>query len=113
MALKKQRLVEMIVGRKVLAKQARQRAERASGSLKKDPMLNPGGKKDPVTNPAHYTSTKISPIEVIEAWDLSFCLGNTVKYIGRHKMKAGLEDLKKARWYLDREIMNMEQGKTK
>lgn len=40
--------------------------------------------------------------------DASFCLGNVIKYVLRHKDKAGVEDLKKARWYLDREIARQE-----
>lgn len=57
-----------------------------------------------MTNPAHYTSTKISPIEVIDAYNLPYDIGNAVKYVGRHRMKNGLEDLKKARWYLEHAI---------
>lgn len=45
-----------------------------------------------------------------EAWNLGFCLGNTVKYVARAERKgAPIEDLKKARWYLDREIERREQ----
>lgn len=64
-----------------------------------------------VNHPAHYGGA-LNPyeaIKVIEAWDLGFCLGNTVKYISRAGKKNDvLEDLKKARWYLDREIQNLE-----
>jgi hypothetical protein len=60
---------------------------------------------DPVNHPAHYKRGGMEAIDVIEAFDLGFQLGNAVKYILRagHKGDA-LEDLKKARWYLDREI---------
>lgn len=59
---------------------------------------------DPV-NPPHYkTSAGFEVIDVIEAFDLDFCLGNAVKYICRHKKKGGVEDLAKARWYIDRAI---------
>ena len=60
-----------------------------------------------VNHPAHYGGAKNSyeAIKVIEAWGLNFNLGNTVKYIARAGRKAELiEDLRKARWYLDREI---------
>lgn len=68
-------------------------------------------KIDLVENPPHYTHGKIQTIEVIEDWNLGFCLGNAVKYISRHAHKwRPLEDLKKARWYLDREISKMESG---
>lgn len=60
-----------------------------------------------VDHPAHYGG-KENPheaIKVIEAWSLGFCLGNAVKYISRTGKKGdALEDLRKARWYLDREI---------
>jgi hypothetical protein len=67
---------------------------------------------DIINQPAHYTTSDIEPIDVIEAWKLGFCLGNTVKYIARHEHKGtALVDLKKARWYLDRAIQKMEGGK--
>jgi|WetSurMetagenome_2_1015567.scaffolds.fasta_scaffold320948_2 hypothetical protein len=60
---------------------------------------------NPVSHPAHYTSHP-SGIEAIEIcqW-MSFCLGNVMKYIWRADLKHdAMEDLSKARWYLDREI---------
>jgi hypothetical protein len=71
-------------------------------------------KKEMVNNPEHYggATNPYEAIKVIEAWDLGFCLGNTVKYISRagkkHKDKE-LEDLKKAMFYLDREIKKLEK----
>lgn len=69
-------------------------------------------KKETVNHPAHYggADNPYEAIKVIEAWGLSFCLGNTVKYIARagRKHKDALEDLKKARWYLDRQIQALE-----
>jgi hypothetical protein len=64
-----------------------------------------------VNHPAHYGGdTVYEAIKVIEAWGLGFCLGNAVKYISRAGKKGdALEDLKKARWYLDREIQNREK----
>ena len=64
---------------------------------------------DPINNPQHYGGD-VNPyeaIKVIEAWALGFHLGNVVKYIlraGKKDPARELEDLKKARWYLDREI---------
>jgi hypothetical protein len=65
-----------------------------------------------VNHPAHHQSgAGIEAIEVIEAFGLGFCLGNTVKYILRAGKKGGrVEDLKKARWYLDREIAAAEKS---
>lgn len=66
---------------------------------------------DEVTRPKHYggEANPHEPIKVIEHYDLGFCLGNAVKYILRSDKKGSqLDDLKKARWYIDREIKNME-----
>lgn len=67
---------------------------------------------DPIHNPSHYAAgRKYETIEVIEDWDLSYRLGNSVKYIsraGRKDPAKTVEDLKKARWYLDREIEALE-----
>lgn len=62
-----------------------------------------------VNHPSHYGGdTTYEAIKVIDAWGLGFCLGNAVKYICRAGKKGHLvnevEDLKKARWYLDHEI---------
>jgi hypothetical protein len=58
-----------------------------------------------VEHPAHYNAGKIEAITVIEDWQLGFCEGNALKYICRaaHTGRE-LEDLQKARWYLDRRI---------
>lgn len=66
---------------------------------------------DPIDHPQHYggADNPFEAIKVIEAWNLGFCLGNAVKYIsraGKKKRSTRLEDLRKARWYLDREISN-------
>ena len=65
---------------------------------------------DPINHPKHYTASAIESIEVIEAWGLGFCLGNVVKYICRAGLKGSkIEDLKKAQWYLNREIERLEK----
>lgn len=77
------------------------------------PRLAPGTRlvtvPDPVNNPSHYTKY---PVEVIELTEhLDFLTGNIVKYVVRapHKGKQ-LEDLEKARWYLERLIANVKGG---
>lgn len=56
-------------------------------------------------HPPHYAALSPEPIDVIEAWGLGFHLGNVLKYIARAGRKGpAIEDLEKARWYLDREI---------
>lgn len=67
-----------------------------------------------INHPDHYggENNPYEAIKVIEAWKLGFCLGNTVKYIsraGKKNRRRHVEDLKKARWYLDREIKSLEQ----
>lgn len=69
---------------------------------------------DWVEHPDHYggVDNPYETIKVIEAWELDFCLGNTVKYISRAGKKdpaMEIVDLKKARWYLDRRIKQMEE----
>lgn len=65
-----------------------------------------------IDHPAHYGGdTPYEAIKVIEAWGLGFALGNAVKYISRAGRKGDrLDDLRKARWYLDREIANAERS---
>lgn len=66
-------------------------------------------KPNPISNaidhPSHYNRGKIEVIDFIEDQGLSFHLGNVIKYVTRAGSKGDkLEDLKKARWYLDRYI---------
>lgn len=72
---------------------------------------------DVINHPQHYTLGKIEVIDFIEDKGLNFNLGNVVKYVARagHKKSSGksmdakaLEDLKKAQWYLNREISSRE-----
>ena len=68
-------------------------------------------KNDSVNHPNHYggENNAYEVIRVIEAWDLGFSLGNAVKYIARAGKKDNeIEDLKKAKWYLERVISNLE-----
>jgi hypothetical protein len=68
------------------------------GSRDRDPA------RDPVDHPAHYTAHP-SGVECITITEhMSFTLGNAMKYIWRADFKNGVEDLKKAIWYLNREI---------
>lgn len=71
-------------------------------------------KYDSVNNPKHYTEGKIEVIDFIEDKKLNFNTGNTVKYVARAGKKdpsKTIEDLKKAQWYLNREITNLEKDK--
>ena len=71
-----------------------------------------------VNHPKHYggQDNPYEAIKVIEAWDLGFCLGNTVKYIsraGKKESDKNIQDLEKAKWYLEREIQKLKNGQSK
>lgn len=64
---------------------------------------------DMVNNPPHYASGKYECIEVMEdalgkEAVMNFCICNAFKYIFRHKKKNGIEDIQKAKWYLNKYI---------
>jgi|TARA_R100001369_G_scaffold10497_1_gene23534 hypothetical protein len=56
---------------------------------------------DIIKKPPHYNQGGIEPIDYIVKNKLSYCEGNVVKYISRWKYKGGIEDLKKAKQYID------------
>ena len=69
---------------------------------------------DTVNHPAHYTDGRIEVIDFIEDKKLGFHLGNAVKYISRAGKKdpnKTIEDLQKAKWYLERAIANFSSEK--
>ena len=74
--------------------------------------------KDNVNHPSHYTQGKIECIDAIaEATRhllgiAAVCVANIIKYVWRYPFKNGLEELYKARWYLD-ELINHEEEKAK
>lgn len=73
---------------------------------------------NPITHPSHYTSGKIEVIDFITDQNLDFCLGNVIKYVsragkkpeeGKTILEKEIEDLKKARFYLDYKIKLLEE----
>ncbi len=65
------------------------------------------GKPIDAINPSHYKAKHIEAIEVTEMFN--FCLGNVIKYVWRAGLKGDeVEDLKKAQWYLNREIERLQ-----
>lgn len=71
---------------------------------------------DDINHPRHYTShpSRIECIQITE--HMTFCLGNTIKYVWRAGLKgegieAAIKDLRKAQWYLAREIERLERQK--
>ncbi|RTL05394.1 DUF3310 domain-containing protein [Candidatus Dependentiae bacterium] len=80
-------------------------------SLKKeknqsDSSLNPLSEQ---VGGSHYKTMKIQPVEFIMENDLGFCEGNAVKYLCRYKQKGGLQDLHKAKHYIEILIEMMEK----
>ena len=74
--------------------------------------------KEAVNHPSHYQSKAgLEVIDVIKAFteelsgEEAFCTGNAIKYMCRWKSKNGVEDLEKAKWYIDRLINNLEKEK--
>lgn len=57
-----------------------------------------------INHPEHYQSDSMEVIEIIDAYQLNFYEGNIIKYLLRYNKKGGINDLKKAKWYLDRLI---------
>lgn len=71
---------------------------------------------DNVNHPSHYHPDSVEAIKAINAWNLNFNLGNTVKYIARAGLKDKaklIEDLEKARFYLDYEIQRLKSSSQK
>lgn len=72
-------------------------------------------KYDAVEHPAHYNQGGIECIEAIKAATIgkkgieAVCTANTIKYLWRYEVKNGIEDVKKARWYIDRLIRELEE----
>jgi hypothetical protein len=74
---------------------------RLQGTVQRHPEV------DMVNSPPHYTAGGVETIDFIEAKGLNYNLGNAVKYITRAGLKGDrVEDLKKAKWYIEREILS-------
>ena len=72
------------------------------------------GMREAINHPQHYNQGKIEVIDAIEDWGLDFNAGNVIKYVARHQHKINpVEDLEKARWYLDRIIQGYNNGSDK
>lgn len=71
--------------------------------------MSPEEHFDPINHPRHYTQHP-SGVECIQITrHMNFNVGNAIKYLWRHSEKNGIEDLKKARWYIDDEIKRLEK----
>jgi len=67
---------------------------------------------DKQTGGSHYKDLPIQPVEFCQKNQLNYCESNVIKYVIRHKDKNGLEDLKKAKHYIEM-LMEMEYGEDK
>lgn len=75
-------------------------------------MLKDVIQQDNINHPAHYNTGKIEVYDFIEDKELNYCRGNIVKYLVRAGIKnkeTEVEDLKKALWYLNKEIARLEK----
>lgn len=90
-----------------------QEFETVFGKVPKEPVLDAKGiKVSHYQTPArakqvggsHYKDKAMQPWDIIDAWELNFYAGNVVKYILRYRHKDGLQDLQKARHYIDKLI---------
>jgi len=91
--------------RKAKAARAHKRVEKAFLERVMSPDTPPKSEVDMVNSPPHYKKGGIETIDFIEAKQLPYNLGNVVKYVTRAEHKgAAVEDLRKAQWYLSREI---------
>jgi hypothetical protein len=81
------------------------------GIPKQDGCFFPPIPNKNVQHPPHYggEGNVYEVINIIEAYDMKFSEANILKYLLRYKKKNGLEDLKKAQWYLERLIQNLEK----
>jgi hypothetical protein len=71
-------------------------------------------KDEKINQPSHYAGTQIETIKYIEdklsvSGFEGYCVGNIIKYVSRYRFKGGIDDLKKAAWYLKRLIKTMEK----
>ena len=69
-------------------------------------------KKEMVNHPDHYNAASMEVIDAIDGLGYAegFCVGSIIKYVTRYKHKNGIEDLKKAKWYIDYLIKNYENN---
>ena len=90
--------------------------DQASCENAKDRCCNKEPNADMVNHPSHYTQGGIECIDALKAATVSktgieaVCTANAIKYLWRYEEKNGIEDVKKARWYIDRLIKELENG---
>ena len=91
---------------------------RLDGSHLKDAELNiePENKPDMVSHPKHYTQGGIECIDALKAATVgkrgieAVCVANVIKYLWRYEEKNGIEDVRKAKWYIERLLKELEES---
>ena len=89
--------------------------DQASCENAQDSCCNKEPNVDMVNHPSHYTQGGIECIDALKAATVSktgieaVCTANAIKYLWRYEEKNGIEDVKKARWYIDRLIKELEE----
>ena len=91
---------------------------RLDGSHLKDAELNiePKNKPDMVSHPQHYTQGGIECIDALKAATVgkrgieAVCVANVIKYLWRYEEKNGIEDIRKAKWYIERLLREIEES---
>ena len=89
--------------------------DQASCENAEDSCCNKEPNIDMVNHPSHYTQGGIECIDALKAATVSktgieaVCTANAIKYLWRYEEKNGIEDVKKARWYIDRLIRELEE----
>ena len=91
---------------------------RLDGSHLKDAELNiePENKPDMVSHPKHYTQGGIECIDALKAATIgkrgieAVCVANVIKYLWRYEEKNGIEDVRKAKWYIERLLKELEES---
>ena len=91
---------------------------RLDGSHLKDAELNiePENKPDMVSHPKHYTQGDIECIDALKAATVgkrgieAVCVANVIKYLWRYEEKNGIEDVRKAKWYIERLLKELEES---
>ena len=103
----------MELNRKIFERLSELRKEKMEKEISFKGILQDESFSNNPIQPKHYGGAEnlYEAIKVIRAWNLNFELGNVLKYISRAGKKEGnstLQDLKKAKWYLDSEIEKLE-----
>ena len=107
--MKKKTAKKQTITKEVIAKRMELAKAEGEKKMEEAKRIWQKPKTDNVNHPAHYKVGGVETIDFIEAKSLNYNLGNVVKYITRAGHKNDLvEDLKKARWYLNREISKLD-----